>query len=328
MGCGHSKINIYPKRSRNKNCSKKSVIPEKCHNQVDQEGCANGEAESGICEKTDDADRKTIKVKPFGGPLLAHTELSTSQNNFFKMLDDKIESGADYDSGSEYERAMEQARLSSLLKDWETASSGSRSLPSTPKRRPPAKITRIAAAAAATAVASSDVQSQHHPNANPYIEQRIYNPHYYSSPSHYASAMQYQAISPIYPQNYYPPRQYGSPVKSYSSTTTASSATAAVSTSSSSPKHIPYDTQGYAPNHYVAPSQMRFTNGDLIQQQIYQQQLQYQQAKEFQQYKLSREQHLLKQQQQLQSGTRSFQSSVHIPIGPPPSELREQYELT
>lgn len=44
--------------------------------------------------------------------------------------------GPDYDSGNEAERCTEAARLSALLKDWETASAGSRSLPPTPLRKP------------------------------------------------------------------------------------------------------------------------------------------------------------------------------------------------
>lgn len=43
--------------------------------------------------------------------------------------------GPDYNSDSELEQAAETTRLKALLKDWETASSGSRSLPVTPKRR-------------------------------------------------------------------------------------------------------------------------------------------------------------------------------------------------
>jgi hypothetical protein len=49
--------------------------------------------------------------------------------------------GPDYNSESETEKAAEAARLSALLKDWETASAGSRSLPTTPKRRPKPPLT-------------------------------------------------------------------------------------------------------------------------------------------------------------------------------------------
>lgn len=42
--------------------------------------------------------------------------------------------GPDYNSDSETERAAETQRINALLRDWETASSGSRSLSVTPKR--------------------------------------------------------------------------------------------------------------------------------------------------------------------------------------------------
>lgn len=43
--------------------------------------------------------------------------------------------GPDYNSDSEFERAAETQRIKSLLRDWETASSGSRSQSVTPKRQ-------------------------------------------------------------------------------------------------------------------------------------------------------------------------------------------------
>ena len=71
-------------------------------------------------------------------------EISTSQQNFFKMLDQKIEDGPDYDSSSETEQALEEARLNALVQHWESASlsaslcsSTSRSLQGTPVRQNP-----------------------------------------------------------------------------------------------------------------------------------------------------------------------------------------------
>ncbi|CAH1970877.1 unnamed protein product [Acanthoscelides obtectus] len=147
MGCGHSKINIYPRKYRNKSNSKKSVSSEKADSE-EEEGV---ETEADNSEYIEDCDqRKTIKVKPFGGPLLAQSEISTSQQDFFKMLDEKIQNGPDYNSESESEMAAEHARLKDLLKDWETASAGSRSLPSTPKRKAqPIAATNVTAAIAA-----------------------------------------------------------------------------------------------------------------------------------------------------------------------------------
>lgn len=71
-------------------------------------------------------------------------EISSSQQNFFRMLDKKIEDGPDYDSSSETEMALEEARLNALVQHWESASltasicsSTSRSLQGTPVRNNP-----------------------------------------------------------------------------------------------------------------------------------------------------------------------------------------------
>lgn len=73
-------------------------------------------------------------------------DISSSQQNFFKMLDQKIDQGPDYDSESETEIAIEEARLNSLVQHWESASlsasmcsSTSRSLQNTPVRQAPLK---------------------------------------------------------------------------------------------------------------------------------------------------------------------------------------------
>ncbi|KAG5677043.1 hypothetical protein PVAND_006828 [Polypedilum vanderplanki] len=85
-----------------------------------------------------------IPILKKNGPLLQSQEISTSQQNFFKMLDQKIEQGPDYDSSSETEIALEEARLNSLVQHWESASlsasmcsSTSRSLQNTPVRSAP-----------------------------------------------------------------------------------------------------------------------------------------------------------------------------------------------
>lgn len=69
-------------------------------------------------------------------------DISSSQQNFFKMLDQKIQDGPDYDSGSETEMALEEVRMNTLVHHWESASlttsmcsSNSRSLQNTPVRQ-------------------------------------------------------------------------------------------------------------------------------------------------------------------------------------------------
>ncbi|KAJ4428132.1 hypothetical protein ANN_24146 [Periplaneta americana] len=94
-----------------------------------------GEAEDSE-EKGGNKVRQVVVTSP--GPLLAQTEISSSQMDFFRMLDEKIENGPDYDSANEEEIALERARLCALLRDWETASTNSslnRSAPSTPAHR-------------------------------------------------------------------------------------------------------------------------------------------------------------------------------------------------
>lgn len=133
--------------------------------------------------------------------------------------------------------------------------------------------------------------------------------------------MQYQALSPMYssqPTYQAPPRQYqnynNSPSKNYQN--------------NSSPKHIPYDPHGYNnPPHKAYGAKPGYTNGELIQQQMYNHQMQYQQAREYQQYKQNREQILL--QQQGYASNRNYQSSVHIPIVQGDvNHLTNQYEPT
>ncbi|KAM0733155.1 hypothetical protein ACS0PU_012704 [Formica fusca] len=63
---------------------------------------------------------KKKPTAPGGGPLLQQTEISTSQLDFFKMLDEKIENGPDYDESLDTTNRAE--RVSSLLRRWELAS--------------------------------------------------------------------------------------------------------------------------------------------------------------------------------------------------------------
>ncbi|XP_015175133.1 PREDICTED: uncharacterized protein LOC107065718 isoform X1 [Polistes dominula] len=54
------------------------------------------------------------------GPLLQQAEISTSQLDFFKMLDEKIENGPDYDEALDSTNRAEH--VSNLLRRWELAS--------------------------------------------------------------------------------------------------------------------------------------------------------------------------------------------------------------
>ncbi|RZB40559.1 RNA polymerase II degradation factor 1, partial [Asbolus verrucosus] len=278
--------------------------PEKIESE-EEDGIEN-ELENN--ENIEDCDsRKTIKVKPFGGPLLAQAEISSSQQDFFKMLDEKIQNGPDYNSESETEKAAEAARLSALLKDWETASAGSRSLPTTPKRRPKPPLTEK--------LRPDGIRSAEICRDGPRPPERGY-------------VSQYQAISPMYssqPTYQPPPRQYpsynqhGSPIKTYMN---------------NSPKHIPYDQPAsYSPSHklYGPPVPVVkpvYSNGELLQQQFYNQM-------QYQQYKEARDQVLVQNQQPAgYRMQRNYQTSVTIPIVVQNQQNdmnalhRKQYELT
>ncbi|XP_046687266.1 uncharacterized protein LOC124372902 [Homalodisca vitripennis] len=80
-----------------------------------EEDDKDGESDADSEEARLRAARLKQMVQAGPGPLLAQMEISSSQNDFFKMLDEKIENGPDYDSDCEYEIAMEHARLCRLL---------------------------------------------------------------------------------------------------------------------------------------------------------------------------------------------------------------------
>ncbi|XP_043475494.1 uncharacterized protein LOC122507046 isoform X1 [Leptopilina heterotoma] len=57
---------------------------------------------------------------PGSGPLLQQAEISSSQLDFFKMLDEKIENGPDYDESIDASASAD--RITGLLRRWELAS--------------------------------------------------------------------------------------------------------------------------------------------------------------------------------------------------------------
>lgn len=333
-------------------------------------------------------------------------------------------------------------RLKSLLKDWETASAGSRSLPATPKRKPKlvdgsrttdgrfrsnnndVSFTKDRDYGAQNfLVQNFPAQNVIHPNLVPQnaIHQaygvsqvsyrQCYTPVYHNihqSNISYASALQYQALSPMYtyqaPQKQYPSyNQHGSPIKAFVNSKSApatrndsnysptqkyngqnlvyatnnptesileqkkytsndsqlcdiesQSIDSYVTPNQSfhhkyqrypehnqtppitfSPSHKIYgsvanETPSYSPSHktYSGPiKHPMYSNGELIQQQIYNQQLQCQQQREYQQYKQTREQMLLQQHVSLNRN----QSGVHIQSVQSSSKTemhRKQYEMT
>ena len=135
MGCGQSKIgNIYPKNKKNKNNSGKKNGEAVGSASVEQKN-GNGNAKNnktnnnGVEVNRNEEQNGTGEVKgqakkkpsaPGSGPLLQQAEISTSQLDFFKMLDEKIENGPDYDESVDTTARAE--RVSNLLRQWELAS--------------------------------------------------------------------------------------------------------------------------------------------------------------------------------------------------------------
>uniref|UniRef100_A0A182RU13 Uncharacterized protein n=1 Tax=Anopheles funestus TaxID=62324 RepID=A0A182RU13_ANOFN len=164
MGCGQSKIHLYPRKNKSKSNGKKSGHKDA---EADEEDGQNGRSDdrsdrgdrgdlNGEKEKLDEdhslrddgspepPNGEIVSILRKNGSLLQSQEISSSQQNFFRMLDQKIEEGPDYDSSSETEQALEEARLNALVQHWESASlttsmcsSTSRSLQGTPVRQVP-----------------------------------------------------------------------------------------------------------------------------------------------------------------------------------------------
>ncbi|CAG9783265.1 unnamed protein product [Diatraea saccharalis] len=135
MGCGQSKINLYPRRNKNGgkgNSAKKSGAADK--ETDEEEGTAGGAAPTD--ETEDDADQNK-HILPLSHPPAI--EVSASQQDFFKMLDEKIEEGKDYDSSSETEIRIEYERRKILIEKWRSASQSTQSSLSQPSPPTPAR---------------------------------------------------------------------------------------------------------------------------------------------------------------------------------------------
>ncbi|KAH8318482.1 hypothetical protein KR067_003943 [Drosophila pandora] len=157
MGCGQSKIHLYPRKSKSKANGKKGGHADSDAETDEDEGHIEDaeKAQQRDREKHDESDDSSNKdvtdsdddvavslLRAKNLSLLQSQEISSSQQNFFRMLDKKIDEGPDYDSASETEIALEEARLNALRQHWESASltasicsSASRSLQTTPIRQ-------------------------------------------------------------------------------------------------------------------------------------------------------------------------------------------------
>ncbi|KAL0275411.1 UNVERIFIED_CONTAM: hypothetical protein PYX00_003265 [Menopon gallinae] len=82
--------------------------------EVDEEGGGDS-----VAAKIKQVAQQQQQQQQAGGAILAQSDISSSQLDFFKMLDEKIENGPDYEGDDEEE---EKARLAGLLQEWKAAS--------------------------------------------------------------------------------------------------------------------------------------------------------------------------------------------------------------
>ncbi|XP_063633341.1 uncharacterized protein LOC134804278 isoform X1 [Cydia splendana] len=140
MGCGQSKINLYPRRSKSssKN-SKKSGGAAETNESEEEEGCPEATEDTEPEDHQPDTRQHVL-------PITEHQpafEVSASQQNFFKMLDEKIEQGKDYDSSSETEIQEEEERKRRLIEHWCSYSQSGQSSVCTPSPPTPAARRRM-----------------------------------------------------------------------------------------------------------------------------------------------------------------------------------------
>ncbi|KAF5308652.1 hypothetical protein FQR65_LT06113 [Abscondita terminalis] len=264
-------------------------------------------------EKLEDCDsRKTIKVKPFGGPLLAQVKVPTYSNNFY-IVSEKFRL-VSKTSLKCWTKKLKMVLITTLLarrksgggcsftctnENWETASAGSRSLPSTPVRKQKIRMNENIK----DGIVRPNESVRSHSAIPPSVIHQTYGVAQHLTGKQFITSISANDFDYVLVSN-------------------AVSSTKSDSNKNGLPnnavKHIPMEQSlNYSPSHKLYGSVPKpnggFTNGDLIvQQQIYNQQMQYQQSREYQQYRQSKEQMLL--QQQGYQSARNYQSSVHIPI--------------
>ncbi|KAK0159620.1 hypothetical protein PV327_010715 [Microctonus hyperodae] len=129
MGCGQSKIgSIYSKNKKNKNNNAKNNDSIRSASIDHKNGSTkSNKTNNNEVNCNDDLacpiDKNLPKKKatgPGNGPLLQQAEMSSSQVDFFKMLDEKIENGPDYDES--VDATIRAEHVTDLLRRWELAS--------------------------------------------------------------------------------------------------------------------------------------------------------------------------------------------------------------
>ncbi|XP_065199832.1 uncharacterized protein LOC135831351 [Planococcus citri] len=136
MGCGQSQFSlIYPKKFKRKDNKNKDGKEDESDEENDDDKLVGGRLISNKSipnlvaaadKEESNLDNSKLPINSSsevssGTSLLAHREMTSSQIEFFRMLDEKVESGPDYDETNEKERLLECARLRHLLTEWERA---------------------------------------------------------------------------------------------------------------------------------------------------------------------------------------------------------------
>ncbi|XP_037800932.1 uncharacterized protein LOC119595823 isoform X2 [Penaeus monodon] len=116
MGCGRSTLGSDSPKKR-----KKKEADGECESDSD-----SGSNSSSRKQQHGQQHQQQLinKFVPFGagGPLLAQAKISDSQQDFFMMLDEKIENGPDYDS--ETEEVDRRRRLQDYAEQWMVLTQG------------------------------------------------------------------------------------------------------------------------------------------------------------------------------------------------------------
>lgn len=117
MGCGRSTLGSDSPKKR-----KKKEADGDCESDSDSGSNTNSTRKQQHAQQHQ--QQLINKFVPFGagGPLLAQAKISDSQQDFFMMLDEKIENGPDYDS--ETEEVDRRRRLQEYADQWMVLTQG------------------------------------------------------------------------------------------------------------------------------------------------------------------------------------------------------------
>ncbi|KAK7083421.1 hypothetical protein SK128_017542 [Halocaridina rubra] len=128
MGCGRSTLGSD---SPKKNKKKAGSVDEELSS---DDNSSNSNSNSSKKQQKNQQQQIVNKLTPVaGGPLRAQTKISSSQLNFFMMLDQKIENGPDYES--EEEEVDRYRRLHEYAEQWQLLTQARPLTPPTPPMR-------------------------------------------------------------------------------------------------------------------------------------------------------------------------------------------------